>query len=78
MCAAIATLPGEPFRVALVAADVLSSLFYGEAARSLRAREATITTRLYGGRQRVARTLDTHETPSGGRDTRGRILDHGR
>jgi len=61
-----------------VAVGVLS-LSYREAARSVRAREATITTRLYRGRQRVARILDAeNEAPSPGRDTRGRIPDHGR
>jgi len=54
--AAIAELP-EPLRLAVVAVDVLG-LSYRDAGRSLRAREATITTRLYRGRQRVARVLD--------------------
>jgi RNA polymerase sigma-70 factor (ECF subfamily) len=53
---AIARLP-EPFRSALVAVDV-AGLSYGEAARALGAPEATITTRLYRARQRVARELD--------------------
>jgi RNA polymerase sigma-70 factor, ECF subfamily len=42
---AIAELP-ESFRSALVAVDI-AGLSYGEAARALGAREATITTRLY-------------------------------
>ena len=53
---AIAQLP-ESFRQALVAVDI-AGLSYGEAARALGAPEATITTRLYRARQRVARELD--------------------
>ena len=53
--AAIATLPDD-FRDALVAIDVVG-LSYREAARLLRVREATITTRLHRARQRVARSL---------------------
>jgi RNA polymerase sigma-70 factor (ECF subfamily) len=53
--AAIAELP-EPFRLAVVAVDVLE-LSYRDAARTLHAREATITTRLYRGRQRLACAL---------------------
>jgi RNA polymerase sigma-70 factor (ECF subfamily) len=53
---AIARLP-EDFRLALVAVDVLG-LSYREAARALRVREATITTRLYRARGQVARALD--------------------
>jgi RNA polymerase sigma-70 factor, ECF subfamily len=52
---AIAQLP-EPFRLALVAVDV-AGLSYGEAAQALGAKEATITTRVYRARQRVAREL---------------------
>jgi len=51
----IAELP-DPFREALVAVDVVG-LSYREAARALRVREATITTRLYRARQRLARAL---------------------
>jgi RNA polymerase sigma-70 factor, ECF subfamily len=47
----------ESFRWALVAVDVIG-LSYGEAARALGAREATIATRLYRARRRVARELD--------------------
>jgi RNA polymerase sigma-70 factor (ECF subfamily) len=54
--ALIAELP-DPFREALVAIDVVG-LSYREAARALRVREATITTRLYRARQRLARSLD--------------------
>jgi RNA polymerase sigma-70 factor, ECF subfamily len=53
--ALIAGLP-DPFREALVAIDVVG-LSYREAARALRVREATITTRLYRARQRLAQTL---------------------
>ncbi len=55
----IAELP-EPFRDALVAIDLLG-LSYREAARALRTREATITTRLYRARVRLARALDGSE-----------------
>jgi RNA polymerase sigma-70 factor, ECF subfamily len=53
---AIAQLP-ESFRLALVAVDI-AGLSYGEAARALGAPEATITTRLYRARRRVAHELD--------------------
>jgi RNA polymerase sigma-70 factor (ECF subfamily) len=53
---AIAQLP-ERFRLALVAVDV-AGFSYREAARALGTPEATITTRLYRARQRVARELD--------------------
>jgi len=53
--ALIAELP-DSFREALVAVDVVG-LSYREAARALRVREATITTRLYRARQRLARSL---------------------
>jgi RNA polymerase sigma-70 factor (ECF subfamily) len=53
--ALIAQLP-DVFREALVAIDLVG-LSYREAARALRVREATITTRLHRGRQRVARSL---------------------
>jgi RNA polymerase sigma-70 factor (ECF subfamily) len=53
--AVISALP-EDFRDALVAIDVVG-LSYREAARALRVREATITTRLHRARQRVARSL---------------------
>jgi RNA polymerase sigma-70 factor, ECF subfamily len=57
--AAIAKLP-EPFRLALVAVDIVG-LSYREAARSLGTREATITTRLHRARRRIALTLDTRD-----------------
>lgn len=50
--AQIAALPPD-FRDALVAIDLLG-LSYREAARTLRVREATITTRLYRARLRLA------------------------
>ena len=49
---AIAELP-EDFRLAIVAVDVLG-MSYREASRALRTREATITTRLFRARKRVA------------------------
>ena len=52
---AISELPPD-FRDAVVAIDVVG-MSYREAARSLRVREATITTRLHRGRQRIARAL---------------------
>jgi RNA polymerase sigma-70 factor (ECF subfamily) len=53
--AAISALPDD-FRDALVAIDVVG-LSYREAAKALKVREATITTRLHRARQRVAGTL---------------------
>jgi len=53
---AIAALPDD-FRMVLVAVDVLG-LSYAEAGRALGALEATITTRVYRARQRVARALE--------------------
>jgi RNA polymerase sigma-70 factor (ECF subfamily) len=61
----IAGLP-EPFRDAVVAVDLIG-LSYREAARALRVREATLTTRLYRARLRLARELSEPEanpTPS--------------
>jgi RNA polymerase sigma-70 factor (ECF subfamily) len=54
--AAISALP-EDFRDALVAIDIVG-LSYGEAARALRVREATITTRLHRARQRIASQIE--------------------
>jgi RNA polymerase sigma-70 factor (ECF subfamily) len=51
----IAMLP-EDRRLALVAVDVLG-LSYREAARALRVREATITTRLFRAREQLAKQL---------------------
>jgi RNA polymerase sigma-70 factor, ECF subfamily len=53
--ATIAELP-EDFRLALVAVDVLG-LSYREAARALRVREATITTRLFRARKQITERL---------------------
>ena len=61
--AAISRLPDD-FRDALVAIDVIG-LSYREAARALRVREATITTRLHRARQRVAADLVSDGPPSG-------------
>jgi RNA polymerase sigma-70 factor (ECF subfamily) len=62
--ATIADLP-EDFRLALVAVDVLG-LSYREAARALRVREATITTRLFRARKQVSsRLLEPGEADSG-------------
>ena len=64
--ATIAELP-ENFRLALVAVDVLG-LSYREAARALRVREATLTTRLFRARKQVAARLspepDAEQAPS--------------
>jgi RNA polymerase sigma-70 factor, ECF subfamily len=53
--ATIAALPHD-FRLALVAVDVLG-LSYREAARALRVREATLTTRLFRARRQVVKLL---------------------
>jgi hypothetical protein len=55
LMAAIAAAP-EPYRDAVVAVDVVG-LSYRQAARQLRTREATITSRLSRGRQHIARAL---------------------
>ena len=52
---AIASAPAQ-YRDAVIAVDLVG-LSYREAARSLRTREATLTTRLHRGRQYVARAL---------------------
>jgi RNA polymerase sigma-70 factor, ECF subfamily len=52
---AISELP-ENYRLALVAVDVLG-LSYREAARALGTREATIATRVFRGRERVAHEM---------------------
>ena len=57
---AISALPAD-FRDAVVAIDVLG-LSYREAARVLDVREATITTRLHRGRQRLVRELAPADT----------------
>ena len=60
--ATIAELP-EDFRMALVAIDVLG-LSYREAARALRVREATITTRLFRARKQVVARLADEPEPT--------------
>jgi RNA polymerase sigma-70 factor (ECF subfamily) len=60
--ATIAGLP-EDFRLVLVAVDVLG-LSYREAARALRTREATVTTRLYRARKQVAERLAADAGPA--------------
>jgi RNA polymerase sigma-70 factor, ECF subfamily len=62
LLATIAALPDD-FRQALVAVDVVG-LSYREAGRLLGVREATITTRVYRARQRIARTLATPPAPA--------------
>ena len=57
----ISRLPDD-FRDALVAIDVVG-LSYREAARALRVREGTITTRLHRARQRVAKDLLSDPPP---------------
>jgi RNA polymerase sigma-70 factor (ECF subfamily) len=52
---AVASVPA-PYRDAVIAVDLIG-LSYREAARSLRTREATITSRVHRGRQHVARVL---------------------
>lgn len=64
---AISALPDD-FRDALVAIDVVG-LSYREAARALRVREATITTRLHRARQRVASALSSPPATQQGRAT---------
>ena len=66
--AAISGLPDD-FRDALIAIDLVG-LSYREAARTLRIREATITTRLHRARQRVARWIAAQEEPDAPIDKR--------
>lgn len=62
--ALIARLP-DSFRDALVAVDLVG-LSYREAARALRVREATITTRLQRARRRLALALDGKDAIANG------------
>jgi RNA polymerase sigma-70 factor, ECF subfamily len=71
--AVIAALPDD-FRDALVAIDLVG-LSYREAARALRVKEATITTRLHRARQRVAQTVGPDPSPTAPRE--GRTQDAG-
>jgi RNA polymerase sigma-70 factor, ECF subfamily len=57
---AVASAPAA-YRDAVIAVDVMG-MSYSEAAGALRARQATITTRLYRGRQHVARALSDAAT----------------
>jgi RNA polymerase sigma-70 factor (ECF subfamily) len=66
---AISALPDD-FRDALIAIDVVG-LSYREAARALRVREATITTRLHRARQRVARRIAAEDEPDTPSETSG-------
>jgi RNA polymerase sigma-70 factor (ECF subfamily) len=66
--ATIALLP-ENFRLAIAAVDVLG-LSYKEAARALRVREATLTTRLFRARKQVAEQLAPNDR--GTRQTSGK------
>jgi RNA polymerase sigma-70 factor (ECF subfamily) len=59
---AIGRLPDD-FRLALAAVDILG-LSYGEAATALEVPEATITTRIYRARQRIARELGDPRSPA--------------
>jgi RNA polymerase sigma-70 factor (ECF subfamily) len=52
---AVASAPAV-FRDAVIAVDIVG-MSYREAARALRAPQATITTRVHRGRQHVARVL---------------------
>jgi RNA polymerase sigma-70 factor (ECF subfamily) len=62
--AEISQLP-QDFRDALIAIDLVG-LSYGEAARALRVREATITTRLHRARKRLAGALAAEYGRAGG------------
>ena len=68
LMAAIAAAP-QPYRDAVVAVDVVG-LSYRQAARHLRTREATITSRLSRGRQHVARALGEPASAHRGRRAR--------
>ena len=73
---AVAELP-EDFRMALVAIDVLG-LSYREAARALKVREATITTRLFRARKQVAARLADEPEPAPAPRERGAVRDEPR
>jgi RNA polymerase sigma-70 factor (ECF subfamily) len=59
---------GDDFRLALVAVDVLG-MSYREAARALRVREATLTTRLHRARKQVAARLTPEPEPDATRQS---------
>ncbi len=67
--AAITRLP-EDFRLTIAAVDILG-LSYAEAAKALGTREATVTTRLYRARQRIARELADESAPTPAREGSG-------
>jgi RNA polymerase sigma-70 factor (ECF subfamily) len=69
---AIAALP-QDFRDALVAVDVVG-LRYREAAGALRVGEATLTSRLFRARKKVAATLRPETSPPGRFSTRAASL----
>jgi RNA polymerase sigma-70 factor (ECF subfamily) len=74
---AIAALPSD-FRDAVVAVDVLG-LSYSEAARALRVREGTVTSRVFRGRQQVAAALRVGDVESAApvsRESRRRVSRH--
>lgn len=56
---AVASTPAV-YRDAVIAVDIVG-MSYKEAARALRTREATLTTRLHRGRQHIARVLTDHD-----------------
>ncbi|MBV8219108.1 MAG: RNA polymerase sigma factor [Solirubrobacterales bacterium] len=58
---AVASAP-PAYRDAVIAVDLVG-LSYREAARALRTRESTITTRLHRGRQHIARALTESTAP---------------
>jgi RNA polymerase sigma-70 factor (ECF subfamily) len=64
LLATIAALPGD-FRDAVVAVDLIG-LSYREAATLLDTGEATVTTRLYRARRRIAQALAGKDRPRGG------------
>jgi RNA polymerase sigma-70 factor (ECF subfamily) len=66
LMAAIAAAP-EKYRDAVVAVDILG-LSYRQAARRLRTREATLTSRLARGRQHIALALGGAQSGSDSRD----------
>ncbi|HUE28404.1 MAG TPA: RNA polymerase sigma factor [Solirubrobacteraceae bacterium] len=70
LMAAIAAAP-QPYRDAVVAVDIVG-LSYRQAARHLRTREATITSRLHRGRQHVARALGEPTSGSSSESSRDR------
>jgi RNA polymerase sigma-70 factor (ECF subfamily) len=72
---AIAQLSPD-FRDALVAVDVVG-LSYQEAARALRVREATITTRLFRARKQVVQRLAADGEPTRRAEARERAADAG-